>query len=236
MSIVLILILLFIASMAPSLSQTDIIRFVIGALFGGLLNSGINAAWSVCYLANNDYWMQRVREEIDEVAERHCRDHSLPLKDRLMRVPIEAWETEFPMIDLCLKESIRLQLKGTDFRQNLTNQEIAINKRGEVIPPGAYVAIATADIHYDPNIYPEPERFDPGRYLPDRAEDKKEQYGWMACFSHFENVPIYHRSGSTPLADQTGQPKAEVSRTDLNRHSASKPETHMFLRYQVRQD
>lgn len=152
---------------------------MIGALFAGLLNSGINAAWVVCYLANNDTWMQRVRDEIDQVADRHCPDNSLPMKDRVMRIPIEAWEAEFPIIDLCLKESIRLQLKGTAFRKNLTNQDIAINKRGEVIPPGAYAALATADIHYDPNIYPEPERFDPGRYLPERAEDKKEHYGWM---------------------------------------------------------
>ncbi|TKA69262.1 hypothetical protein B0A55_08113, partial [Friedmanniomyces simplex] len=88
---------------------TNMLTFVLGALFAGQLNSGINAAWVLIYLANNRYWLERVREEVLSVADRHCPDSSIPLKDRLMRIPVEAWEGEFPLVDMCLKDSIRLQ-------------------------------------------------------------------------------------------------------------------------------
>lgn len=158
-------------------SITDILTFVLGSLFAGQLNSGINAAFILCYLASNDYWMKRVREEVNSVADRHCPDTDLPLKDRLMRVPIEAWESEFPNIDLCLKDTIRLQMSGTAFRKNTSNQDIPLGKTGEVIPAGAYVTLGVGDMHYSPNIYPDPEEWDPARY--ERGEDKKETYGWV---------------------------------------------------------
>lgn len=161
-------------------SITDIMQFVLGSLFAGQLNSGINAAWILCYLSKNQEWLERVRTETEEVANRWCADKSLPLKERLMQVPIEAWEGEFPMVDLCLKDSIRLQLHGTAFRRNISNEDVVINKAtGESIPPGMYAALPVADIHYNPEIYSNAEEWDPGRYLPDRAEDKKTQHGWI---------------------------------------------------------
>jgi len=37
------------------------------------------------------------------------------------------------------------------------------------------------EVHFNPEIYTDPWKFDPGRYLPDRAEDRKVPYayaGW----------------------------------------------------------
>lgn len=97
-----------------------------------------------------------------------------------MRVPIDAWENEFPLVDMCLKDSIRLQMTGATFRKNITDQSIPLNKAGtEVIPSGAYVTYPVGDIHYDPQLYPNPDEWDPSRYMPERAEDKKIQYGYM---------------------------------------------------------
>lgn len=159
---------------------TDIITFVLGALFAGQLNSGINAAWILVYLASKPYWLDRVREEVVGVADRHCPDSDMPLKDRLMRVPIEAWEGEFPIIDMCLKDSIRLQMSGTAFRKNISGQDIPLNKAGtEVIPSGAYVTLAAGDLHYNPEIYDNPDEWDPSRYMPEREEHKKHEYAWM---------------------------------------------------------
>jgi cytochrome P450 len=162
-------------------SAADVIQFVLGSLFAGQLNSGINAAAVLTYLAAKPYWQDRVREEVAGVAERYCTDSSRPLKEQLMQVPIEAWEGEFPIIDLCLKDSIRLQMSGTAFRKNISDTPIPINKEGtEVIPPGAYVTLAVGDIHYNPEIYSEADEWDPARYMPERAEDKKaEGYGWI---------------------------------------------------------
>lgn len=62
--------------------------------------------------------MGHVREEVNSVADKYNSDTSLPLKERLMSVPLDAWDSEFPLVDLCLREVIRLQLSGTAFRKN----------------------------------------------------------------------------------------------------------------------
>ena len=65
-------------------SPTDVITFIIGSLFAGILNSGINAAAILTYLAAKPYWLDQVFEEVNGVASRYCPDETIPLKDRLM--------------------------------------------------------------------------------------------------------------------------------------------------------
>lgn len=157
---------------------TNILTFVLGSLFAGQLNSGINAAYILCYLSKNPYWLEQVKKEVNTVADKYCQNTSLPLKDRLMEVPIEAWEGEFPVIDYCLKDTIRLQMPGTAFRKNISGNDIPL-KSGEVIPNGSYVAYPVNEIHRNPEIYTNVNDWDPGRYLPERAEHTKQQYAWM---------------------------------------------------------
>lgn len=71
--------------------------------------------------------MSRVREEVNNAADKHHPDKSVPLKDRLMSIPMEGWEFEFPVVDLCLREVIRMQLQGTAFRKN-RGPDIALNE------------------------------------------------------------------------------------------------------------
>lgn len=94
-----------------------------------------------------------------------------------MRLPLRAWD-ELPVLDLCLKDTLRLQLSGLAFRKNISNQDVAISKT-EAISPGTFSAYYPRETHFNPEIYPNPEEWDPSRYLPERAEDKKQQYAWM---------------------------------------------------------
>ncbi|CAK4034075.1 cytochrome P450 6A1 [Lecanosticta acicola] len=225
---------------------TKIITFVLGSLFAGQLNSGINAAYILCYLAKHPDWIERVREEVTDVADKYCSDQSLPLKDRLMQVPIEAWEGEFPMIDLCLKDTIRLQMAGASFRKNTSGHAIPL-KNGEVIPPGAYVAYHVNELHRNPEIYADVDKWDPARYLPERAEDKKQQYAWMGwglarhpClgmrFAKLENnlivamfVAYFH---DVYVSDRYGNP-AEIPPPNENNLTAHKPDTPVYLTYKA---
>jgi cytochrome P450 len=142
------------------------------------LNSGINVAWVLAYLATNPEWMGRVRKEITSVAQKYTSNPDCPLVEQLAEIPSDAWESEFPMIHLCLRDSIRLQLLGTALRRNISGRDIPLGD-DEVIPPGAFVCYHVGDIHLNPEIYPDPTKWDPSRYLPDRAEDKKVLYAWM---------------------------------------------------------
>ncbi len=127
------------------------------------------------YLANDPYWLSKARAEIEAAGAKYSRDKSLPLTEQLSQLPLEAWESEFPVLELCLRDSIRLQLLGTALRKNVSGKDIPIGD-GTVIPPNTFVAYPLGDVHLDPSVYPEPEKWDPSRYLPERAEDKKKPH------------------------------------------------------------
>lgn len=227
-----------------------IIEFIVGALFAGLLNSGINAAWVLCYLATSSEWLVKAREEVRSTAAKHARDHTAPLRYQLDDVPLEAWESDFPVVDLCLKDSIRLNLLGTAFRRNISGRDLPTGNGMEVIPAGAFVTYATADVHQDPSIYPDPSAWDPARYLPGREEDKKGPHVWLGwgvarhpClgmrFAKLEQNIItayFLASFDFDLINTRGQKLTTPPTIDQNGHSASKPKDPPYLRVHAREN
>ncbi|KAF2769691.1 cytochrome P450 [Teratosphaeria nubilosa] len=231
-------------------SIKDIITFVLGALFAGQLNSGINAAFILCYLASKPYWLAKVRAEVQAAADRHVAPAFAgePLKERLMRLPLEAWEADFPITDLCLRDSMRLQMNGTAFRRNVSAHDVPIGKSGEVIPAGAFAILAAGEMHYSPDIYREPDEWDPARYLPGREEDKRQEYGWMGwglgrhpClgmrFAKLENNMIVAfflaYFDDIKLADENGRETDRVPPANRNRYTAHKPDEVVYLKYKL---
>lgn len=73
-------------------------------------------------LAQSPEWMARVRSEITAAGAKYATDKSAPLLEQLSQIPIDGWESSFPAMELCLKDSIRLQLMGTLYRRNISNR------------------------------------------------------------------------------------------------------------------
>ena len=167
-----------------------------------------------------------------------------------MQVPIEAWEGEFSIIDMCLRDSIRLQMPGTAFRRNASGKDIPLNNAGtEVIPKDAFVALATGESHLNPEIYEDQDEWDPGRYSPARAEDRKRAYsyfGWglgrHPClgmrFAKLEiNIIVAFFLAyfdELRLSDEQGRPTNNIPPKNRNRHTAHKPDEDVYLKYRVR--
>lgn len=221
----------------------DVLQFVIGALFAGQLNSGINAAWLLVYLADNPYWKDRLVQEMKETCSRCAADKSLPLVDQLSSLDMDAWENALPTLDNCLKDSIRLQAFGCMFRRN-AGRDMTIGK--EVVPHGSFVAYHIDDVHNNPDIYPDPDKWDPARY--ERGEDKKVPYGFMGwgagrhpClgmrFAKLEMIIIvamFLAMFDCELSDKNGGP-GTVPILDRNAPSAQKPKTKVYLKYWPRE-
>lgn len=217
-----------------------------GALFAGQLNSGVNIAYVLCYLAQEKDWRSRVHQEISEVADRYCLDKSLSLKNRLMHVPLDAWISEFPIIDICLRETIRLHMSGNAFRLNMSGADIPIGKTStEVIPRGAFVTLPAGEMHYNPAIYTNSDEWDPARYLPGREEDKKQPYAWMG-WGHGAHQCLGMRLAKIEtnsivalflayfdafqLCDGDGSLIEKVPSCNRNNHSPRKPEQSICLK------
>ncbi|KAL1608936.1 hypothetical protein SLS59_002128 [Nothophoma quercina] len=162
--------------------MTEIVYFVTGALFAGQLNTGVNAAYVLCYLATSPEWLAKIGAEVLEAAEKYGKkDPEASLLDKLASLPLDLWESEFPLIQLCLRDSIRLNMPGVFFRKNISNRAIPTGHGDEVIPPGSFPIYHVADAHRDPEVWTEPDKWNPARYMPDHADDKKKSriyQGW----------------------------------------------------------
>ncbi|KAL2274438.1 hypothetical protein FJTKL_03199 [Diaporthe vaccinii] len=155
-------------------SGTKIVEWIVLAVLAGQLNSGWNAAWVFCFLAMDPHWMREVRAEVDRAVAKHrSGDPKQTPLDVLSNMGIDDWERDFPLVNLCLHESIRIVTVGAGFRRNISGKDVPIGRTGDVIPPGAFAAFHIDQIHMDPQIYTDPTRFDPARFLPGREEDKK---------------------------------------------------------------
>ena len=80
--------------------------------------------------------MTKAREEIECVCRKYTEDKDAPLAAQLSSIPLEAWESEFETLDLCLRDSIRLQLSGSAFRRNISGEDVKVGD--EIIPKGAF--------------------------------------------------------------------------------------------------
>ncbi|KAH8901220.1 cytochrome P450 6A1 [Thozetella sp. PMI_491] len=226
-----------------------IVGFVVSGLLAGTINSGVNASWILIFLSLNPKWMTRVRAEVQAAIRSSAtnKDPKATMVEKLASVPLEAWESEFPTIEVCLRECIRLTATGATFRRNISGQDIQIGD--EVVPKDAYVAYPFNDTHQNPDIYPDPTKWDPDRYSDARAEDKKKQYaylGWgvgrhpclgmrFAKLEQYLIVAFFTTVFDYFACDAKGNPITTPTPIDLNAFSARRPEPRVYLRYKLRE-
>lgn len=163
-------------------------KFVLNALWGGQVSTGVNAGWLPIFLSCTPEWKKRTIAEVDEVISRHrCSPDQTPA-EVLDSLTLSSWQSEFPLLaDHCLRESARLTMRGVLVRKNTSGGDVIINNDNdgapEVLPDGAFAIYHPQLTHFNPEVYPDPQRFDPGRFEKHRAEDKKAAHayvGWGA--------------------------------------------------------
>ncbi|KAH8896930.1 cytochrome P450 6A1 [Thozetella sp. PMI_491] len=229
-------------------SLQQIVTFQIGALFAGQINSGVMTSWMPVFWSQYPKWKNRVKEEIDAAVAKHRTSPNQSPHDVLDTLSLDDWEKEFPIINLSLRECIRFGLTGADFRKNV-GPDLQIGKSGEVIPKDAYAVFLIDNVHMNPEVYRDPETFDPGRYLDDRAEDRKSPHayiGWGSgrhhClgtrFAKLEAIIIGAYFGAAfdyELSDEYGNEKKEPP-PPINRNQCQiqKPAEPIYLRYKAR--
>jgi cytochrome P450 len=85
------------------------------------------------------------------------------------------------------------------------------------IKRGDFLLYSIGGVHLDPNIYADPSKFDPGRYLEDREEGRREVFsflGWGAG-------RFYSRSTAKPLTEMTQVAIPALERKSPNLKSSS---------------
>ncbi|KAK0649876.1 cytochrome P450 [Cercophora newfieldiana] len=224
-----------------------VISLVLGSLFAGLINSGINAAYVLCWLATTPEWYQRVQKEVDGVVEAHRLNPQQSAMEVLATLSLKEWETSFPFIEMCQRETIRHHMTGTTFRKNTSNIDVPIGKTGEFIPRGSFAVYHLDDLHFNPEYYPEPEKWNPGRFIPEHegTSPPLPYVGWGTgrhpCVGmKFAKLEIYIIIASFvamfdyTLEDDNEKPLEAVPAIDRKPHGSSMPLTPLRLRYRLR--
>ena len=135
------------------------------------------ACWALVYLSFNDEWKAKAKAEVDALVNKHTTNSSNePLHQRLASIHISAWEDEMPVLDLIIRETVRIILNGLSLRRNLLED---LTFSGGLVKPGDFVAYSLADVHLNPEIYSRPNEFDPARFTPGREEDKKGTFSYL---------------------------------------------------------
>ena len=170
-------------------------------LFAGILNTGIvcksrwftrfvkrltkttlqTACWMLIDLAIHPEWREQCKKEIQDLLSRHLGDSSssATLSEKLGVIPISAWEDELPIFEACTQESQRITANGDPIRRNV-RQEMKIGDK--FVKRGDFLVYSAGDVNLNPEYYPEPHSYDPGRWLrPDPVPNVPYPFlGWGA--------------------------------------------------------
>ncbi|KAF5369081.1 hypothetical protein D9758_002903 [Tetrapyrgos nigripes] len=149
-----------------------VVGFIMGLLIAGARATGTTTCWLLTFLGSHPDWRAKAKSEVESLlSSQSSSTASATLSGRLSTIPLEAWEAETPVLDAIIKETLRVAQPHTAMRKNL-GPETYID--GKLIPSGAYVVYPFSDVHLNPDLYPDPWRFDPGRSF-----QKETGYGYV---------------------------------------------------------
>ncbi len=142
-------------------TDDDVVNHMIFLLMAAHDTSTITLTSMAYYLARFPEWQER------------CRAESLALgTDTLGYDNLD----DLVSLDLVMKESLRLVVPVPGLVRRTTHETELL---GYTIPEDVYVATHMWGVHHMPELWPDPERFDPERFAEHRREDKVHRFAYM---------------------------------------------------------
>ncbi|KAK3740560.1 hypothetical protein QZH41_014951 [Actinostola sp. cb2023] len=149
------------------LSDEELIAQLIGFLLAGHETTSTTLAL-VCYnLATKPDVQERLQQEIDRV---WTDEDEMPSYDMVH---------ELPYLDMVMSETLRLYTLGFMLLRECTKECVI---KGIKISKDTPILVPVYSIHRDPNIYPNPETFDPERFSAE-AKQSRDPFLYLA-FGH----------------------------------------------------
>lgn len=137
-----------------SMTDDEIRDELVTLLFAGHETTQIAMSWMLYHLARDADATERVTAELDGT------DGSPEALAKL------------PFLDAVVNETLRLEPIVPDFLRTLA---VPMTLGGHALPAGAHLALLTSLVHTRPDLYPDPYRFRPERFL----ERKFKPHEWL---------------------------------------------------------
>ncbi|PHH92987.1 hypothetical protein CDD83_2820 [Cordyceps sp. RAO-2017] len=155
------------------------VEFFMSALFIAPANSRIMTGQMLNIMSIHTDWQEKIYSEIKTAVRAHSKNPDAALVEQLDSLSLEVWESSFPTIQLCLREAVRMWTSFSMARLNMSSDPIPIPGTDEVIPGNTFVCYNSTEVNFSEQLYPDPAKFDPARFLEGREEFKKETYGFV---------------------------------------------------------
>ncbi|XP_065421578.1 thromboxane-A synthase isoform X2 [Chrysemys picta bellii] len=140
-----------------TLSEDEIVGQAFIFLIGGYETTTNALSFATYLLATNPECQEKLLQEIDEFSGKHD-------------VPDYQNVQELPYLDMVIAETLRMYPPAFRFTRETSKDCVVM---GQHIPAGAVIEIAVGPLHYNPEFWPEPEKFIPERFT---AEAKLQQH------------------------------------------------------------
>lgn len=141
-------------------SEKIVLNLLLGFMFAGHETTAGQAAWTIIMLLQNPDYLQRVLDEIAAVAPAGV--HVTPKR-----------MVQFDHIGWAVKEVERLR-PSAELLMRVVKEPTVFGEYE--IPTGWLVQVAQPIGHTLPDLFDNPEQFDPLRFSPERAEDKQHRF------------------------------------------------------------
>ncbi len=150
------------------MSADYITGIFISMMFAGHHTSSGTAAWALIELMRHPDVMKDVVAELDDLYADTDGTRSVEISFQALR--------SIPRLESALKETLRLH-PPLIILLRVVQEEIEL--AGHTIPPGTMVAASPRVSNRIAEDFPDPDRFDPGRYLDPRQEDLQNRWTWI---------------------------------------------------------
>ncbi|MBE7189511.1 cytochrome P450 [Jatrophihabitans endophyticus] len=142
-------------------TDADVLNHMIFLLMAAHDTSTITLTTMAYHLAKHPEWQDRARAESEALG-----------TDAVAYDDLERLE----VLDQVMKESLRLVVPVPGLSR-YTSKDTTL--QGYPVPAGTYIATNLYSVHRYHEWWPDPDRFDPGRFSPQRREDKVHRYAFM---------------------------------------------------------
>ncbi|HLH28450.1 MAG TPA: cytochrome P450, partial [Acidimicrobiales bacterium] len=147
----------------PRFSPDQVTGMFISMMFAGHHTTSGTAAWTLIELLRHPAELDAVRAELDRL---HAEDGE---------VSYQALR-EMPRLESAVKEALRLH-PPLILLLRVAKQDLEVG--GFTVRQGQMVAASPSVSNRIPEDFPDPDRFDPSRYLEPRAEDRLNPWTWI---------------------------------------------------------
>ncbi|OXA37578.1 Cytochrome P450 4C1 [Folsomia candida] len=153
----------FIDSIIKTKSNKDITAHILTIFGAGFETTASGMNHTLFLLAENEECQRKVHEELDAVLKT---GGDITFADL----------AELKYLEMCIKESLRV-LPPVPMIMRHATEDIPLDN-SQIIPKGCEMVFIIREIHRDPQYFPNPDQFDPNRFLPEACVNRN-QYAFI---------------------------------------------------------